>query len=253
MDAALAAHLATRSGPYAPLVGRFLLPASRYQEFSAAIPDALIGEPIRLGLIADRGADHLRKSATSAEDPQAVVELVECAAPSSQPDDVGAVAELLADVATTQQVFIELPRSAAWADHLESNLRALADARLGGKFRTGGVVAEAFPSEAEVAAFIQAAVNTDVPFKLTAGLHNALRHTDPATGFEHHGFLNVALAVADPDSAESLLAHRDPTTVAGLVRTIDASAVRSRWRAFGSCSIDEPVDDLVTLGLLERL
>ena len=41
------------------------------------------------------------------------------------------------------------------------------------------------------------------PFKCTAGLHNAVRHRDPDTGFEHHGFLNVLLATrASLDGAE---------------------------------------------------
>jgi hypothetical protein len=33
-----------------------------------------------------------------------------------------------------------------------------------------------------------------LPFRLAAGLRHALRHTDPETGFTHHGFLNVLVA-----------------------------------------------------------
>ena len=62
------------------------------------------------------------------------------------------------------------------------------------KFRTGGLTADAFPSAAELAACIDAALDRETPFKCTAGLHHAVRHTDPETGFEHHGFLNVLLA-----------------------------------------------------------
>ena len=46
------------------------------------------------------------------------------------------------------------------------------------KFRTGGVTADAFPTEAEVAAWIAAALDRELPFKCTAGLHNAVRHRD---------------------------------------------------------------------------
>ena len=35
-----------------------------------------------------------------------------------------------------------------------------------------------------------------VPFKCTAGLHHAVRYTDPTTGFRHHGVLNILVATA---------------------------------------------------------
>ena len=66
---------------------------------------------------------------------------------------------------------------------------------LGLKLRTGGTAAAAFPGPAALAAAIEAAVAAGVRFKCTAGLHNAVAHDDPATGWSHHGFLNVLLAV----------------------------------------------------------
>ena len=59
------------------------------------------------------------------------------------------------------------------------------------KFRTGGPTAEAVPDDAELAAFIAPCLDRGSPFKLTAGLHHAVRYTETETGFEHHGFLNV--------------------------------------------------------------
>ena len=59
-----------------------------------------------------------------------------------------------------------------------------------------------------------ACVDRGVAVKCTAGLHHAVRHTDPATGFEHHGFLNVLLAasaLAEGASTETATGHlRDP-------------------------------------------
>ena len=249
MPDAVAAHLATRSGPYADLVGRFLLPASLLDEFDEALPITFTGGPVQVGLIADQGVDALRATLDWASDPAFDVVLFEVPAPSSDPK---VVEDTIARLAGLGDAFVELPRTKGWVDHLPRNLAAVRRAGFGAKLRTGGLTADAFPTEAEVAEFIAAAVRAEVGFKLTAGLHNALRHTDPTTRFEHHGFLNVALAAAKPDEAERWLAERDGQVIADQIRVIDSPLVRSRWQAFGSCSIDEPVEDLVTLGLLER-
>jgi len=60
-------------------------------------------------------------------------------------------------------------------------LDTIAEARRGGapilaKFRTGGLAAELFPSPSDLAAVIVACHERGVPFKLTAGLHRAVRH-----------------------------------------------------------------------------
>ena len=48
----------------------------------------------------------------------------------------------------------------------------------------------------ELGDVLVAAVSAGLPFKLTAGLHEAVRHTNAETGFTHHGFLNLVLAAA---------------------------------------------------------
>ena len=68
---------------------------------------------------------------------------------------------------------------------------AAAELRL--KFRTGGLEAAAFPAAHALARWVDAALDRETPFKCTAGLHNAVRHTG-TDGFEHHGFLNVLVA-----------------------------------------------------------
>ena len=90
-------------------------------------------------------------------------------------------------------VHVELPAtepSAAWLAAADE----VAGAELRLKFRTGGTDADAFPTAATLAAWIDAALDRETPFKCTAGLHHAVRHRDRETGFEHHGFLNVLLA-----------------------------------------------------------
>ncbi|WP_017537872.1 hypothetical protein [Nocardiopsis halophila] len=138
---------------------------------------------------------------------------------------------------------------------------ALAEAGHRAKFRTGGVRADAFPSEAELAAALAAAVAAGVPAKCTAGLHNAVRHTSAETGFEHHGFLNVLMAVdallggARAAQAESVLAERDGKSLAREAQGVlgderRSRALRAAFTGFGTCSVDEPLEDLDALGLL---
>ena len=156
-------------------------------------------------------------------------------------------------------VSVELPQTeptAAWlaaADEV-----AAAEHHL--KLRTGGLEAHLFPAATTVAAWVDAALDRETPFKCTAGLHHAVRHRDHATGFEHHGFLNVLLATrasldgASQDELAAVLADRDGEALAARARELsdDQAASTRRWfTSFGSCSIDEPRQNLTTLGLME--
>src|SRR5438132_1068788 len=68
---------------------------------------------------------------------------------------------------------------------------AAAEHRL--KLRTGGLEARAFPASSTLAGWIDAALDRELPFKATAGLHRAVRHRAD-DGFDHHGFLNLLVA-----------------------------------------------------------
>jgi hypothetical protein len=138
-------------------------------------------------------------------------------------------------------------------------LEHVASLGLKAKFRTGGVHAHLYPDEAELAASIAAAVRLGVAFKATAGLHHAVRNTDPATGFEQHGFLNVLLATGvlldggSERDAQHVLADRDGAAVAGQLRDLlpeRVAAIRSAFVSFGTCSIAEPLTELIELGIV---
>lgn len=138
----------------------------------------------------------------------------------------------------------------------------LAEAGVHGKLRTGGTTAAAFPDVEAVARFVHAAVASRVPFKATAGLHNALRHRDEDTGFLHHGFLDVLAATAaalvhgaDLGAVTRLVAATDPEPLLEVLLPLDhiqAAQVRALFTGFGTCSTMEPVEDLAGLGLLAR-
>lgn len=152
-------------------------------------------------------------------------------------------------------VYVELPHVASTASWLAAaDEVAAAELRL--KLRTGGLDADAFPHAHAVAGWIDAALDRETPFKCTAGLHHAVRHTS-AEGLEHHGFVNVLLATrrafdgAARDDVVATLEDRDAAALAAAAADPDLASTRRWFRSFGSCSVTEPLDDLVALGLLE--
>ncbi len=245
MAEAVPAHHAHRTSWYADLVGPFICPETRLAELPDGISISLVvtGGPAAVGAAVRLAVGRLGLAAVE-------VAGVQDAATAKE-----ATAELRAALPPSTLGFVEVPCGDARAEVLD----ALVGSGLYAKFRTGGVVAAAFPGEAELAAAISGAVGRGLSFKLTAGLHHAVRHTAAETGFEHHGFLNVlaatAAAVGGVDSVEvaRLLAERAPAAVADLVRGLTETQVRAARESFlsyGTCSITEPLDDLAALGLL---
>jgi hypothetical protein len=245
---AVAAHRRHRTAWYADLVGPFLVSDARLPELAALAEPRL---PLRVALVVPGGAAAVGPAmAAVLAAPGLVLEGIETA--GDEPDAIVAAyhEHVPEDVAGAVEIRPD-------AD-LDTALAVLAGTRHRAKFRTGGTTAAAFPSAARLAAFLAACVDRRIPFKLTAGLHRALPRTDPETGFAHHGFLNVLVAAADmeddegPELAEGLLLGDDPE-LAALLRTQIPEALsraRRRFTAFGSCSIAEPLADLISLGLV---
>ncbi|GIJ75598.1 hypothetical protein SAMN05443287_114122 [Micromonospora phaseoli] len=254
---AVAAHRRHRAAWYADLVGPLLLPASAVTagELSGLVDPA---EGLAIGLIGDTGLGRL-PFALSFLPPLGVrARQIEAPVARRGEDPQPGLAELvkLTERLDGVSVYAEIPLTFG----LMGALDALADARAGGlpvaaKFRTGGLAVELFPTPAELAAVICACRDRDLPFKLTAGLHHAVRQVDPETGFTHHGFGNVlaaTLAAADGaavDTVAELLTVRDERP---LVQCTDGrhDSARPLWVGFGSCSITEPLTDLIRLGLV---
>jgi len=240
LDRAVPAHRAHRTAWYADTVGPLLIGAGRLGELTALADAAL---PV--GLVLPGGGAQL---APALQDAAALTLVtVELAAPDVR-KAVVALDELLPAGVTAA---VELPRGAA----LEDALDALVETPYRAKYRTGGLTADAFPGEAELAGFLAGCAERGVPYKCTAGLHHAVRHTDPVTGFEHHGFLNVLLAslAGDRTVAADVLAERNGTVLAGAVGELtdpQIAYIRRFFTSFGTCSIAEPLEDLESLGLL---
>jgi hypothetical protein len=165
-----------------------------------------------------------------------------------------AAADLGLDVPT----YVELPAvgASAGSHQLLAALDEVAAADLRLKWRTGGATADLYPTTADLAAALAAALDRERPYNPTAGLHAAVRHRDDETGFEHHGFLNVLLATRaalDGDDVVATLEEQDRDVVASRVREVGSETLARtrRWfTSFGCCGVLDPLEELVELDLV---
>ncbi|MEV6599805.1 hypothetical protein AB0M36_23565 [Actinoplanes sp. NPDC051346] len=248
---AVRAHLARQASPLAPLLGPFICSLPRWGELTQALEG---GSPLPVSLTVPGGAEDVASAVSRARsEPRVALVALEIAASAGTLP--GLVATLERHAPSSVHSYVELP----WADVTASQVAALTAAGLRLKIRTGGVAATAFPDERQLAAALWSAVRGDISFKLTAGLHDPIRHRDSTTGFEHHGFLNVMLATARAvegaavDAVTAALADQDGDRVAAAVARIDdsqAALVRRHFVSFGTCSVTEPIDGLLHHGLL---
>jgi hypothetical protein len=247
MAAAVPAHRELRER-LGRLVGPFVVPAGRLDELSARLNS---GPAFEISLIVAAG-DLPAATRQVENEPGLSLAAVEVPAVANAEDALQAVRALDEVLPASIPAAVELPRSAARDEVLD----VLAGTRYRAKLRTGGVRADLFPSPTELAETLHACVMRDVAFKCTAGLHHAVRHIDPATGFAHHGFVNLLVAVsalasgAPAQIAAEHLRDSDAGSLVAALRTWPRHHAREFFASFGTCSLLEPVEDLVSLGLL---
>jgi hypothetical protein len=261
MPDAVAGHLRHTSAWYRAMSGPFVCADGRITQLSTALTTAGVAE-LDLALVLPGGADTLAAGVDAVfADPRLRLRAIEIPV-ATQPDDTDAALASLIDrldgtPLAGATAFVEIPA----AQLTPAYVHALSEHRYQAKLRTGGVTADAFPDEVMLADCLAQLAGQRLPFKCTAGLHHAVRHRAADTGLEHHGFLNVLLGVAaaldgaDEADIAAALADQDPSRVAGRVGRLspDAAAdIRSLFTSFGTCSTDEPVADLVTLGLVSK-
>ncbi|MCY7365979.1 MAG: hypothetical protein LH469_11820 [Frankiaceae bacterium] len=251
MSDALRGYARSLASADARCIGSFLCSGARIGELLAALPDD-VGQ-LDLSLVLRSGSELGTRLGEVAAADRLVLRAVELPAGEAGPAPV--LEALAAALPTGVLAYVELPLGPG----LPAAARAVADAGHRVKLRTGGTAATAFPDQQSLGEALTTCVRIGVPVKLTAGLHSAARHRDRDTGFEHHGFLDVLLAVAaaldgaDVDDVVRVLAERDAAALAERVRVLtdeQVAAVRSRFVSFGTCSTAEPLADLHALELL---
>lgn len=283
MDAALRQYARLAETPDAWMLGRFVCQASRLGELQELARADGAPRPLRVAALGRGGQDagEFRNNLDADLDAiarfnhefraQGQAEVLEVAVPSARP------AEELAQVVgyvvsrVTMATFLEGPLGPAWQADVQTLCQRIGEMdrsalpyRPGLKVRCGGAVV---PSVEQIAFFIVRCREHRLAWKATAGLHHPLRHRDPVQQTMVHGFLNVFLA--------GVFAHvhgLDETQLSAMLQEESAQAFRFAderigWRdwsctleqvreartwlpSFGSCSFDEPRDDLRALGLL---
>jgi hypothetical protein len=267
MVSAVEEYARCRTGPEAWALGRFVVPAARLEELAeAAAPVLAAGQGVWL-LTVTCGTDHPGDAARIARLParlpleRARVDTVEFRAPT--PDQL---LEGLAVFPPGLNRFAELPLE-------EDPLPFVSVLKLRGaaaKFRTGGVVQDAFPEPERLLHAIETVVRAGVAFKCTAGLHHPVRgryrltYAPGSPAGIMYGYLNVLLAAAalmqgeGREVARQVLLEDDPAAfvvqgdrvmwrTTAFDRTLLRALRRRGMRSFGSCSFREPLDELVPL------
>lgn len=252
------------AGEYAWMLGRFVVPAARLDEFGSSLSVTLRAGawPLSVLLGADAG-EEMHAALEFAGEHGVSVDAAELKAGSA--DEITTLGSKLPG---GPRYYFEIP--------LGGDLPALAGAAVavgaGIKARTGGITADVFPVAEDVARFLEAAVSHGAPFKLTAGLHHPVRgeyrltYEPGAACGTMFGFLNAfiaaALAVAGAGGGTVIQVltetdvHSfsfDDNAVNWRGHTIEIEMIermRELLHGFGSCSFTEPVEELQAAGLL---
>jgi hypothetical protein len=268
------------------MLGRFVCPAAKLKDLDFASPLTVVG---RGGLNFRAAVQEDKSDMTGLRErlPLAVIdgyevrignELLSLGSEDSVlasgrfPDLHFALDSVAFVMSPRASAFFELESGPAWTGSVSTLLGAVAGTthrRPGLKVRCGGATAVAVPSSAYVAHALAACRKANVPIKFTAGLHHPIRRYDSALVTMTHGFLNVFVA--------GVLAHARRLDAAALLPILEDEDPKSfrfeddrlQWKefhattdevaaarkefviSFGSCSFDEPREDLRALGLME--
>lgn len=290
MQLAVETYARAKMGGEEWVLGRFICPVSRLREFSKAAAVMMPGthatsgyreyadvmEPWRISALIDGKLEsdlatigEFNEHHSKEDAGRAVVDAIELKVPAAS--DIDGAIEVIPDEIYP---FFEVPGELVTKGDTRGFVAALAGNAAAAKIRTGGVTPEAFPTPFQVAQFITACAGARVPFKATAGLHHPIRAVYPLTYDKEpprgimHGFLNVFLAAAmachhgiEATKAGAILEERDignfhftPEGVRWRDLFLEATDIAECREAvalsYGSCSFDEPVDEMRAAGLL---
>jgi len=252
------------------MLGRFVVPVARLDEFGESAKDFFSGgnKVWKLSVLA---SEDLYGTVREIEDfNREFAALAACDALEVKADTGAQIEQINETVPPELTTYFEIPVD----ENLGDAVATLSICGRRAKIRTGGITSKAFPNARQIARFARTCVVANVPFKATAGLHHPLRCTKPLTYEKNaergamHGFLNVFLATAflrqgfkaklinellEDEKAENFRFEDDGVLWRGehFVGTPQLKTAREKSIvSFGSCSFDEPVADLRQIKIL---
>jgi hypothetical protein len=197
LEDAIRNYIQYRTMPEKWMLSRFIIPATKLRDLSRLIDSGLAWEgPLTVSVLGQGGADRLVFLTRLEADVQAVSEfrakfgnrvlldVYEVHWPASEPRDLVGASSLLAEVLPFLEqmglsAFFEVLFGEGWESQARFLIQAISahrsDFRMGFKLRTGGVIADAFPTPGQVAFALCACRDAGVPMKFTAGLHHPVR------------------------------------------------------------------------------
>lgn len=278
LSPALANQAAYVRDPDVWMLGTFVLPVGKFEEASTHLAGFDVEHLLRISALGPRteNASEFHAALQALADAIRSFSLQHGAFTSISQIEMALPSQPGASVSETTEALLDLHIPTFWEaipDEAERTLARLAELRAAGgpafgfKLRTGGVVASAFPSSVQIARALVSAVEHRVPIKFTAGLHHPVRQFHSSVQAKMHGFLNVlgagVLAAEhrwDFLQTAKMLEDENPDSFAfdddrfswteWKIATDRISEHRKVVTSFGSCSFDEPRDDLRALGLL---
>ena len=276
LEPALQNHASYVRSPEAWMLNTFVLPVEQFDAAKEFLSPFDPLHPLRIAALGPKTADAeafleaLEKADTALRSLSSNVDLISIShLEMFLPHDVGLpLLEEARSIVGDLPVFWETP-----PDRAEQTIALLAEynsdadlATFGYKLRTGGVTADAFPTSAQIARALVAPATHQLPIKFTAGLHHPIRQFRDEVKTKMHGFLNVLGAAVlaaehrwDAHQTSIMLEDEDSASFsftedffAWHEWKIDVERLQYRRKfvaSFGSCSFDEPRDDLRALKL----
>jgi hypothetical protein len=249
-------HVRHRLSWYADMLGEFVCPGGRLvaldqQAAAAGLRSITVSVVVHEGFVALRRA--LADARACSRVTVSGVEL-----PLGAPLNSADVARAATFRTAARAVYVELPAGLV----TDTDAHRLADAGLRLKLRTGSTSIDQFVPESELARALVMCAAERLDFKCTAGLHGAVRHHDPLTLREHHGFLNVMLAcltaatTGNVEGTRAVLAERDSRELVGQVQQLAArqvAAIRGLLARVSTRNVRESVAELLRLELIDEI